>query len=1110
MTHVAIATAPVTGSVANSSPRRVWPVLSFWLASMAGLLAAPTALVFEFEDRWSQATGAVALCEQAGFDVRTQLMRGAMNLDGVDLVLLGSFLSEHASYAGFMELSRASLLQFVHDGGVLLQLTQADQTESTPPFLPEPLQARRGDGDYAPLWMVTGEHPLLDGLPRQADQIVIPTHLGRPPNWEALTFHNGFRVLLASEPELADYALLEGAHGAGRILLGSLFPDKIYRAGTLVADATMLGIARQFFTNLLAYVQQVRAGTAPEVVPTRPPEPLPFVPGSWTLAVLPDTQYYTVSTPEIFEAQTRWIVNEKTNRNIVYVLHLGDIVNNNALAQWTNAQAAMRILDGHVPYAIVPGNHDYGVNGSAATRDTYFNDFFPSSNYVHWPTLGGAFEPARMDNTWHQFHAGGHDWLILALEFGPRNPVVAWADSVVAQHPSHKVILITHAYLYFDNTRYDWATKGSSQSWSPHAYGTANDPLGTNDGEELWQKLVRKHPGFAFTVNGHVLNDGLGRLSSWGDHTNIVHQMLVNYQVRALGGEGYLRLLEFLPDGNTLQVKAYSPYLDRYLTDNQNQFVLDLAPPPPSPRPPSEVPLLFEDPFDQGIDGWTPVQPEGYYLDGPMRWQYDIVSQAFAEQSNIYTDAAAASPTATAVMLVNQALTPEDFTLRARLTAGDDDGFGLIFGYQDEETFYRVTFSRQTRSTAGFPWNGWSVDRKDNGATTVLFGDGSPGHVGSFTNTAGRPFDVTLSVTGSNRFSLTVVDNPGLAPAAWPLVRDGLLPNPAAGRVGLMTWGMSGGTPRGFRIANLSLEPVPLSGDPNTLVGWTPVVPPQANGNTSLVGGNGGAALWSLAVSATGPAGNLVENSDAYAMATAVGDNANLDFTGPCLVAGDTAWTNLTVRTRITPADDDAHGLLLRYQDEHHFYRVTLHGTAGMQTGRPPPGLSVQKVVAGQWAEVYRETVPRHIPAANTPYDIAASLWDQWLFVRVTVDPDNLTQTLDYGPIAIPAPVLDHGKIGLFSWGMLQTRFDHVRVEGLIPLRIASLRTSHDTLSLAVQNPAPWPYDVEIAPCLDPGSWTLLLPAQTAHELSLPVPPPPESRYWRLKAACPQPVAATP
>jgi len=55
--------------------------------------------------------------------------------------------------------------------------------------------------------------------------------------------------------------------------------------------------------------------------------------------------------------------------------------------------------------------------------------------------------------------------------------------------------------------------------------------------------------------------------------------MLVNYQMKTLGGESYLRLVEFLPDGRTIQVRAYSPLRGAYKTDSQNQFTLTLNPP---------------------------------------------------------------------------------------------------------------------------------------------------------------------------------------------------------------------------------------------------------------------------------------------------------------------------------------------------------------------------------------------------------------------------------------------------------------------------------------------------------------------------------------------------
>lgn len=314
--------------------------------------------------------------------------------------------------------------------------------------------------------------------------------------------------------------------------------------------------------------------------PKRAPEVLPFVPGSWTLVLLPDTQVYSQSYPELFKDQTRWVVANRERYNIKYVLQLGDIVNvPYALNQWTNARAAMSILDGQVPYAIATGNHDHGSTGVSSDRTTVVNDFFPVSHFTNWPTFGGTWEPNRIENSYHLFSAGGVDWIVLALEWGPRNSPVAWANQVLANYPDRRAILITHAYMYHDETRYDWATRGATQQWNPHSYGTASDPDGTNDGEELWEKLVKRHPNFALVCNGHVLGDGLGRLSSTNDFGGVVHQMLVNYQMKALGGEAFLRLVEFLPDGKTVQVKAYSPLYGTYKTDSQNQFILTLDPP---------------------------------------------------------------------------------------------------------------------------------------------------------------------------------------------------------------------------------------------------------------------------------------------------------------------------------------------------------------------------------------------------------------------------------------------------------------------------------------------------------------------------------------------------
>jgi len=309
-------------------------------------------------------------------------------------------------------------------------------------------------------------------------------------------------------------------------------------------------------------------------------QPPALSPGSFTLAVLPDTQNYSERFPETFLAQTNWLVENRQARNIAAVLQLGDITNRNTPDEWKNADRALSVLDGEIPYFLVPGNHDYSEQGGCKDRTTRLNEYFPVDRFRESPTFGGAYdrEPDRSENSYHLFTAEGRKFLVLGLEFGPRRDVVRWANGVVASHQDRAVLLITHAYLYYDDTRYDRQKYGKDQRWNPHHYPVATateDDI--SDGEELWTNLVSRHENFVATLNGHVLGDGLGRLTSTTPAGRDIHQLLVNYQMRPQGGDGWLRLLEFRPDGRTVQVYDYSPTRNQRNQSPQNQFSLTLA-----------------------------------------------------------------------------------------------------------------------------------------------------------------------------------------------------------------------------------------------------------------------------------------------------------------------------------------------------------------------------------------------------------------------------------------------------------------------------------------------------------------------------------------------------
>jgi 3',5'-cyclic AMP phosphodiesterase CpdA len=304
-------------------------------------------------------------------------------------------------------------------------------------------------------------------------------------------------------------------------------------------------------------------------------KPLPFVDGSFTIAVLPDTQIYSLKYPQHYLNQTQWIVDNAKKFNIRHVLHLGDITDRNTVPEWEVAAKAMGTLDGKVSYTMVPGNHDYGPGGTTTTRDTLLNDSFSFATYSKQKDFGGALDDGRIENSYSTFEAGGKKYLVIGLEWSPRERAIEWANTLASAHKDHEMILITHAFVYHDESRYDWKKFGKKQSWNPYAYPCAKVDGGATDGEDLWQKLVSRH-NFIMTFNGHVLGDGLGRVTSPDQRKRDVHQMLVNYQMKKEGGEAFMRLVEFLPDGKTVQIKAYSPSLNQFKTDPQNQFTLTL------------------------------------------------------------------------------------------------------------------------------------------------------------------------------------------------------------------------------------------------------------------------------------------------------------------------------------------------------------------------------------------------------------------------------------------------------------------------------------------------------------------------------------------------------
>lgn len=286
----------------------------------------------------------------------------------------------------------------------------------------------------------------------------------------------------------------------------------------------------------------------------------------FSIVLLPDTQNEAQFFPQVLDSQTQWIADNRTRLNIRAVLGLGDIVNDGASPeQQGNADLAFKTLDAAgIPYFLAIGNHDYdgGEDAGVVARSVSgFNRWFGPSRYAGKSYYKGNFPSGSNENFYGVLTINGQQYLILVLEFIPRTESLDWAASVVKANPDKEVIVVTHSFIFVDNTTVDRCD-------------TEDKPRADNDGEQTWEAFVSKYPNIIMAVSGHLTAGNGARHSELGVNGNLVNSMFSNYQELAHGGDGWLRLLTFHPDANTISVKTYSPYLNSYWIDDANQFTV--------------------------------------------------------------------------------------------------------------------------------------------------------------------------------------------------------------------------------------------------------------------------------------------------------------------------------------------------------------------------------------------------------------------------------------------------------------------------------------------------------------------------------------------------------
>ncbi|OYW76021.1 MAG: hypothetical protein B7Z37_10785 [Verrucomicrobia bacterium 12-59-8] len=281
----------------------------------------------------------------------------------------------------------------------------------------------------------------------------------------------------------------------------------------------------------------------------------------FSLIAVPDTQFYSENTGRnasggssgavigLYNAQTQWMVDNRNTRNIAFVSHMGDIVQNGDTYQqeWINADGAMKKIESQaatllaygIPWGGAPGNHDFGTGGGTGTTN-YYNQYFGTSRWAGRNYYGGNFGTNNNSN-YELFSASGLDFIVLHLEYNAGavsgyQAMLDWADALLKAYPNRRAIVTSH-----------WIVN------------TGNPASFSTQGQAIYNNL-KDNPNLFLMLCGHVNGEGI-RSDTYQGRT--VYSILQDYQDIVDGGRGFMRIYTFSPANNQINVESYSPVLSR-------------------------------------------------------------------------------------------------------------------------------------------------------------------------------------------------------------------------------------------------------------------------------------------------------------------------------------------------------------------------------------------------------------------------------------------------------------------------------------------------------------------------------------------------------------------
>lgn len=283
-------------------------------------------------------------------------------------------------------------------------------------------------------------------------------------------------------------------------------------------------------------------------------QPQPLTDGGPAIAVIPDSQYMGQYRPEMVECMIRFLAQNRCALHLAAMLHVGDISEESAEAEFQNADAAFQAADkAGLPYLATPGNHDYRGEGANYAR------YFGPARFAD--KEGVVFDSASLSSAMTVALCGAQV-LVVSVDSYRIDPALEWARRIIGEAGKPAIVFTHDVFELADPSRTDLQL--------------------SETGALLWEKLVEHSDDVFMVIGGHYFGIGHGVASNARGRQ--VLQLLINYQAYPNAGNGWIQFLEFDEPHACVRARTFSPWVQErgpescydfaYLTSARDAFTL--------------------------------------------------------------------------------------------------------------------------------------------------------------------------------------------------------------------------------------------------------------------------------------------------------------------------------------------------------------------------------------------------------------------------------------------------------------------------------------------------------------------------------------------------------